>query len=465
MENRFFEYLKEKVSRWPYIVQMIIMAVAAFGCYTSMYAYRKAFTAGVFEDIFLLGIDYKVWLVISQVFGYMLSKFYGIRFIAELGNTKRGNKTIALIGLAWLALLGFAMVPAPYNIIFLFLNGLPLGMIWGLVFSYLEGRRMTEFLVAIMSASLVFASGFVKTIARTLIESFHVPEHWMPFATGALFVIPLLMFAVLLELMPLPDEKDKELRTERKPMSAVERTAFLKLFLPGLILTVFTYLLFTIVRDIRDNFEVEIWADVGIIDKAIYAKTDTAIAIIVLIMMGLLILVKNNMKAFTYIHIMLLIGCVIAGGTTYLYQQGEVNNIVWMSSTGLGLFMVYIPYNAIFFERMLASFKQVGNVGFVMYMADSIGYLGSVGVLLTRELGFVHLSWGSFFQQAVMLSSILGAISISFSYFYFRSKSVKEQKTGVCNDLGIQALHINVKQHETIMSSQNITTECNESAL
>src|SRR5690554_2606796 len=188
MKNKLFHALKIKVSQWPYSVQIIIMAIAAFGCYTSMYAYRKAFTAGVFEDIFLLGIDYKVWLVISQVFGYMLSKFYGIKFIAELGNKRRGYKTIVLIGLAWLALLGFAVVPAPYNIICLFLKGLPLGMIWGLVFSYLEGRRTTEFLVAIMSASLVFASGFVKTIARTLIENFNVPEHWMPFATGALFV-------------------------------------------------------------------------------------------------------------------------------------------------------------------------------------------------------------------------------------------------------------------------------------
>src|SRR5690606_716329 len=114
---------------------------------------------------------------------------------------------------AWLALLGFALTPAPYNILFMFINGLPLGMIWGIVFSYLEGRRTTEFLAAVMSVSLVFASGFVKTLARFLMENLHVEVHWMPFITGLLFVIPLLIFTFLLENLPSADEKDKALRT------------------------------------------------------------------------------------------------------------------------------------------------------------------------------------------------------------------------------------------------------------
>jgi len=79
----------------------------------------------------------------------------------------------------------------------LFINGFPLGMIWGLVFGYLEGRRSTEFMAAVLSISLIFASGFVKTIGRTLMSSIHVNEYYMPFLTGALFVIPLLLFVFL----------------------------------------------------------------------------------------------------------------------------------------------------------------------------------------------------------------------------------------------------------------------------
>lgn len=414
--------IRNAVGQLPYRYAMLLMGLAAFGCYTSMYAFRKAFTAGTFEGISFWGIDYKVWLVIAQVFGYMLSKFYGIRFIAELGERGRGYKIVALVGVAWVALLGFALVPAPYNIVFLFMNGLPLGMIWGLVFSYLEGRRATEFLGSVMSVSLVFASGFVKTTGRTLIESHHISEIWMPFCTGLLFVVPLLAFTLLLEWLPAPDAQDKALRTARKAMGKHERKAFIKTYLPGLVLTVGAYLLFTIIRDMRDNFEVEIWAAVGISDKHIYAQTDTAIALVVLLMMALLIFVKNNKAAFTLIHFMVICGCLCAGLTTWLFQQGAIGSIGWMTIAGLGVYMVYIPYNAIFFERMLASFKHQGNIGFVMYVADAIGYLGSVSVLVVKELGFVHLGWGAFYKQALLLAALLGVVLVSLSLLYFRQK-------------------------------------------
>jgi len=151
-------------------------------------------------------------------------------------------------------------------------------------------------------------------------------------------------------------------------------------------------------------------------------QTDSLIALVVLVLMGLLICIKNNMKAFTYIHGMLFLGCVLTGVFTYLFHAQMVGSVVWMIMTGLGLYMVYIPFNAIFFERFLASFKVKGNIGFLMYVADSVGYLGSVCVLLVRELGLVETSWGDFFQHAVLGAAILGGISVLFSLAYFRRK-------------------------------------------
>lgn len=404
------------------MLQMLLLAFAAFGCYTSMYAYRKAFTAAMFAELPLLGVDYKVWLVVAQVLGYMLSKFYGIKFVAELGNRRRGFKLLMLIGLAWMALLGFAITPAPYNILFMFINGLPLGMIWGIVFSYLEGRRATEFLAAVMSVSLVFASGFVKSLARFVMEQLHVTETWMPFVMGFLFALPLMLFTIILERVPAPDAEDIALRTERKPMTHNERISFLKNFWPGLLVVVFVYLLFTILRDVRDNFEVEIWADVGVTDGGIYFRTDTLIALLVLALMSLMICVKGNVRAFSYIHMTLFFGCALAAGVTYCFQKQLVDSVTWMLLTGLGLYMVYIPFNAIFFERFLATFKVKGNIGFLMYVADSVGYLGSVFVLLIRELGLFQASWGIFFQTMILLGAGAGAVGVLLSAIYFRRK-------------------------------------------
>src|ERR1700712_512115 len=191
--------LRAKVAKWPYGLLSVMAAISAFGAYTSMYAFRKAFAAGTFTGLQYLHLDYKVWLVIAQIIGYTLSKFYGIKFIAELKPGQRAKYILLLIGISWLALLGFAVVPAPYNIIFLFINGFPLGLIWGLVFGYLEGRKSTEFMAAVLSISLIFGSGFVKTIGQTLIHTYHVSEYNMPFLTGALFAIPLILFVLMLE--------------------------------------------------------------------------------------------------------------------------------------------------------------------------------------------------------------------------------------------------------------------------
>ena len=142
--------LRLKVAKWPYSAISVMAAVSAFGAYTSMYAFRKAFAAGTFTGQQYFHVDYKVWLVIAQVIGYTLSKFYGIKFISELKPGQRAKSIFGLIGFSWFALLLFAIIPAPYNIICLFLNGFPLGMIWGLVFSYLEGRKSTEFMAAVL---------------------------------------------------------------------------------------------------------------------------------------------------------------------------------------------------------------------------------------------------------------------------------------------------------------------------
>ena len=424
--------LKAQVAKWPYALISVLAALSAFGAYTSMYAFRKAFAAGTYPGQQYLHVDYKVWLVIAQIVGYTLSKFYGIRFIAEIKGKKRGLTILVLVGISWLALLGFAIVPAPYNIVFLFVNGFPLGLIWGLVFGYLEGRRSTEFMAAVLSISLIFGSGFVKTIGQTLIHVYHVSEYNMPFLTGALFAIPLMLFVLMLELMPPQTIEDKLLRTERLPMNADERKHFIIRFLPGIILTLIIYVLLTIMRDIRDNFEVEIWNSLGIKDRTIYTKIDTQISIIVLVAMSLLILIRKNLKAFSVIHIMIIGGCVLVGASTIMFSLKMISPVSWMTMAGLGLYLGYVPYNAIFFERMIATFHYKSNVGFVMYVADSIGYLGSVSILLIKELGRPNISWGAFFKEGVMIVAIAGGICGILSLIYFlqsaRKKTVKESE-------------------------------------
>src|ERR1700738_2089098 len=100
--------LQRKLSNMPTWAISVYAALTSFGVYFCMYAFRKPFTAAGFEGMKFLQVDYKVWLVIAQVLGYMLSKFYGIRFISGMQPQKRAVFIVRLILSSWLALLLFA---------------------------------------------------------------------------------------------------------------------------------------------------------------------------------------------------------------------------------------------------------------------------------------------------------------------------------------------------------------------
>jgi hypothetical protein len=63
-----------------------------------------------------------------------------------------------------------------------------------------------------------------------------------------------------------------------------------------------------------------------------------------------------------------------------------------------------------------------GNVGFFIYVADSVGYVGSVTVMLVKEGMTLKIQWTSFFSQSVMLLSFVGVIITIYSIFYFNKK-------------------------------------------
>jgi MFS family permease len=398
-------------------------ALSAFLTYTVIFGFRKSFTVCTFDGMQFAGISYKTALVLSQVFGYMLAKFYGIKYISELKRIGRNKIIFLLVGVAWLCWLLFAVVPAPFNIVFLFLNGFPLGMLWGVVFSYIEGRKTTDFIGAALAVSFIFSSGFVKSVGGWLMLEFNVTEFWVPFFTGLVFSIPLILFVYMMERIPQPDEEDIALRMDRTPMSAEKRKAFIKTFLPGIIACIIIYCFATIFRDIRDNFIADMWKEMGYLKQpAIFSKTEIPITIVVLVLIGSMVLIKNSYKAFKLAHLFIGLGFIIAGGSTFLFTQTILSPLVWMTLVGLGLYMVYIPFNSIFFERMIAAFKFTGNVGFLIYLADSFGYLGSVGVLLSKEIFKIQLQWVQFFSNSVMFLSVIGVIITLYSYIYFKKK-------------------------------------------
>lgn len=411
--------------------------LAAFGAYFCMYAFRKPFNAGTYSSLFLGDIGYKSVLIIAQAIGYMLSKFIGIKVISELKAVSRNKLIIALILIAEAALLLFGLVPHPYNFIFLFLNGLPLGMVWGVVFSYLEGRRFTEVLAMGLSTSLIISSGYLKTIYFYVHEWLpSVSEFWLPFVIGLLFLPLFLLFVWMLSVIPVPDAEDIKRRSPRLPMTNEDKRNVFRRYGLGLVLFVIVYALLATLRDFRDSFSVEIWTetDPGW-DKTVFAKTETVAGVVVLLAVALLSAIRDNKRAFAATNALVIAGLFLSGFSTLLFTTQVISPFWWMLLTGTGLFLAYIPFQVVMFERMIALFRIKANAGFFVYICDSIGYLGSVLLLLYKNFFMSKMSWSNllthFCYVQTIISIVLMVIAITFFFKKNKTKIIKPQVSSI----------------------------------
>ncbi len=376
--------------------------VAAFGTYFCKYAFRKPFTAAGYRNVIVWGMGYKTMLVTAQVLGYTLSKFLGIKVVAEVPPRRRVALLLGLIAAAGVALLLFGLTPPPWNLVWLFCNGVPLGMVFGLVLRFLEGRQQSEALAAGLCASFIVADGVVKSAGAALLQA-GVSEYWMPFLTGLLFVPPLLLFSWMLARIPQPSRQDVAARSERAPMNGSQRWDFFRRYAIGLTLLVLVYLLITILRSVRADFAPEIWAGLQeTVPPDIFAWSETAVAAGALALTGSTVLLRDNRRAFFSGLALAVSGVVLVGCTLTLVQSGAISPFAFMVLHGIGLYVPYIAVHTTLCERLIAMTRDRGNIGYLMYLADSCGYLGYVGVLLARNaLGppenflafFLTLSW------------------------------------------------------------------------
>ena len=393
--------------------------VTAFLTYFAMYSFRKPFAAAHFKDLTVGGLDLKSALVISQLCGYALAKCLGIKFNSEMKPGRRAWALVLLIAWAELALVLFAVLPPGGKVAALFLNGLPLGMVWGVVFSFLEGRRTSEILGAGLSSAYVVASGAVKSAGSGLMGH-GVSEAWMPAVTGLVF-LPLFLVSVYgLSLIPPPSPADVAARTEREPMSRAERRQFLQQFFPGLLLLVVVYLFLTGYRDFRDNYAAEIWAELGEGDRAsVFTLTEIPIAFSVMVALALLFLVKDNRRGLLFTYLIMIGGSVLIGVATLLFDAGLLSPLIWMTLVGLGLYFGYVPYGCVLFDRTIAALGIVATAVFLIYVSDAVAYSGSVGIVLYKTLGQASTSKLQFFRYFSYATSIVSTVFFAAGGLYF----------------------------------------------
>lgn len=395
--------------------------IAAFGVYFCMYAFRKPFTAGAYLGA-VWGLSEKTVLVVAQVLGYMTAKFIGIRVIAEMPPQRRAVGIILLIAAAEAFLILFAVVPSPWHAVCFFANGFPLGLFFGLVIGYLEGRRHTEALAAGLCASFILADGVTKSLGTWILDS-GVSERWMPCVAGVAFAPPFLFFVWMLSRIPPPTPDDVDHRSVRQPMSRADRRRILVQHGPGIASLVFVFLVITILRSMRADFGRELWLGLG--EKAVptlFTKSELCVALGILLVNGLSVLIQDNRRAF-FAAVALSFGAMLLLGLSLIgLRERWLEGFAFMVLTGLGLYLPYVAMHTTLFERMIAMTRERGNIGFLIYLADSIGYLGYVVFLIAKDSLARSENLLSTYVTALGLGAACcaAALAVTWGYFSYR---------------------------------------------
>ena len=371
---------------------------AALLSYSLVYALRKPYTAASFEGLTFMGSDYKVAVTTIQILGYVIAKFFGIKIISELKKENRFRFFVGSAILAELALVGFGLLEAPYNVAAMFVNGLSLGCMWGVIFSFIEGRKVTDILASLLGVSMVFSSGVAKSFGLFAMNEMQIDQFWMPAVIGG-FSLPLLVFmGYMLKRLPQPTAEDIALRNERVVLDGKGRVALFRKYAPILTLLFIGNFMLLVLRDIKEDFLVNI-LDMSNQSSWLFARIDTIVTLIILGIFALFAFFRSNIRALLWLMTLVIAGCLTMTYVSFHYETLNLKAVTWLFIQSLSLYIAYLTFQTIFFDRFIACFRIKGNVGFFIALIDFIGYLGTVTLLSTKEFLNIELEWFALFNH------------------------------------------------------------------
>ncbi len=384
-----------RLGRWLYragpTVQLAFGGLTSFSICLGAFALREPFlTTSLVGTVSFLGappVDLRAACIAAQALGLALSQPIGAVAVVELDPARRVPALALVLGAAEVSLIALALVPAHLAPLCLFLDGLALGLVWGLVYSFLEGRRVSDGLGAVAAAGYLLAGGAMRSLGR-VVESLGVPGLWAPAAAGATAALPLAGALWLLAQFPPPNRHDEAERLFRAPMTGAMRAQFLRSSALGLGLLVAAHALLSGYRELRARMALELWGVLAPPDApSVLTAAELPVAVVTVVAVGGLMAFRDHRRALAAVHGLILLGLGVIAGSTLLYLGGALAPTPWMVSVGAGLFLVHVPFMSVLFDRLVAALGLVGTAVFMVFVAGAFGHAGRLVVL---ALEIVH---------------------------------------------------------------------------
>jgi hypothetical protein len=90
-----------------------------------------------------------------------------------------------------------------------------------------------------------------------------------------------------------------------------------------------------------------------------------------------------------------------------------------MVACGIGLYVPYVAFHTTVLERLIAAARRPCNFGFLMYLADSIGYLGYAILIILKTANMTADKVLPMFLQTSLILSGLSIVALFAALFYF----------------------------------------------
>ena len=149
---------------------------------------------------------------------------------------------------------------------------------------------------------------------------------------------------------------------------------------------------------------------------------------LILDIFAMMSLINSNYRVLQVLLAMVIGG---AGTISYLafnYDALQLPTLYWLFLQSLSLYIVYLSFQTLFFERFIACFKIKGNVGFFIATIDFIGYTGTVCVLLFKEFCSPDINWMEFYNQFSGWVGIVCSIAFIGSVIYLMQRYKLERQ-------------------------------------
>ena len=207
-----------------------------------------------------------------------------------------------------------------------------------------------------------------------------------------------------------------------------------KNFMPFLTMLFVANIAIVVLRDIKEDFLVNI-IDMSGYSPWLFTQIDSVVTLTILAIFGLMVLVKDNFKALSVLYGLIITGMMVMAFVSFGQERMGLSPVTWLFLQSLCLYMAYLTFQTIFFDRFIACFKIRGNVGFFIVLTDFLGYTGTILVLVLKEFVGTRLDWAVFYNQLAGYVGIFCCATFVASFVYLRQRYRKETALCGCEEI------------------------------